>query len=61
MSCSSGSTPGELVNPCLHLSTRDSWLTEFPTSKGQIFNSPCTDYSTGGAQYISRQSISLTV
>jgi hypothetical protein len=43
----SGSILGELQNPCLHLVTRDSWLTEFPSSKREIFNSPCTQFNTG--------------
>jgi len=34
-----------LENPCLraNVSTKDDWLTEFPSKKSEIFNSRCTD------------------
>jgi hypothetical protein len=44
---SSGSNPAELINPCLNLAARDSWLTEFPAIKWEIFSSPCSEYSSG--------------
>jgi hypothetical protein len=49
---SSGSNPGKLMNPCLNLAMRDSWLTEFPAIKWEIFNSPCTEYSLGRGSWL---------